>query len=112
MNGFPWRTAILLLPAAGALVLQLIPGRAADLIKGVTVVVAAAEVVLVAIVVYGVATTSAIGGGPLPMHYVEQANWIPAIGASYHLGVDGVSAWILALHAGVFLLGALVVTRP
>ena len=57
MNGFPWLTAILLLPAAGALVLQLIPGRATDLIKGVTMVVAAAEVVLVAIVVHGVATT-------------------------------------------------------
>jgi len=110
-NGFPWLTAILLLPAAGALILQVIPGKAADLVKGVTMVVAAAEVVLVAIVVHGVATTTAIGGGPLPMHYVEQANWIPAIGASYHLGVDGVSAWILALNAGVFLLGALVVPR-
>ena len=50
-------------------------------------------------------------GGPLPMHDVETASWIPAIGASYHLGVDGVSAWILALNAGVFLLGALVVPR-
>ena len=110
-GGFPWLTAILLLPAAGALILQVIPGKASDLIKGLTVVVAAAELVLVAIVVHGVATTTAAGGGPLPMHDVEQANWIPAIGASYHLGVDGVSAWILALNAGVFLLGALVVPR-
>ncbi|MGA2284010.1 MAG: NADH-quinone oxidoreductase subunit M [Candidatus Dormibacteria bacterium] len=110
MSGFPWLTAILLLPVAGAIVLQAVPGRAAGVIKGVTVAFAAVEAVLVGMIVYGVATTGA-SGGPLPMHDVEQASWIPAIGASYHLGVDGVSAWILALNAGVFLLGALVVSR-
>ncbi|MGO8687878.1 MAG: proton-conducting transporter membrane subunit, partial [Candidatus Dormibacteria bacterium] len=110
MSGFPWLTAILLLPVAGALVLQVIPSRARDAIKGVTVTAAAAEAVLVGMIVYGVATGPATGG-PLPMHDVETASWIPAIGASYHLGVDGVSAWILALNAGVFLLGALVVPR-
>jgi len=45
------------------------------------------------------------------MHLQEQASWITSIGATYHLGIDGVSAWILALNAGVFLLGALVVSR-
>ena len=112
MNGFPWLTAILLLPLAGAIVLQAVPSRAVDVIKGVTVTVAAAEAVLVGMIVYGVATTAATGGGPLPMHDVETASWIPAVGASYHLGVDGVSAWILALNAGLFLVGALVVSRP
>jgi NADH-quinone oxidoreductase subunit M len=111
MNGFPWLTAILLLPVAGAIVLQFVPRQAVDVIKGVTVAVATAEAVLVGMIVYGVATPSASSGGPLPMHFAEQASWIPAIGASYHLGVDGVSAWILALNAGVFLLGALVVPR-
>jgi len=110
VSGFPWLTACVVLPVGGAIVLQAIPGRSASTIKGLTVLVAVAEAVLVGMVVYGVATTSG-SGGPLPMHDLEQASWIPAIGASYHLGVDGVSAWMLALNAGVFLLGALVVPR-
>ena len=110
MSGFPWLTVILLLPVAGALLLQVIPSRSSDAIKGVTVAVAAVEAVLVGIIVHGVATTAGTGG-PLPMSFAETASWIPAIGASYHLGVDGVSAWILALNAGVFLLGAVVVPR-
>ena len=111
MSGFPWLTAVVVLPLAGALLLQVIPGRAASAIKAVTLAFAAVEAVLVGMIVYAVATGAADGGGPLPMHLVEQANWIPAIGASYHLGVDGISAWILALNAGVFLLGAVVVPR-
>jgi NADH-quinone oxidoreductase subunit M len=111
MSGLPWLTAIIMLPVGGAIVLQAVPSRAADVIKGVTVAVAAVEAVLVGMIVYGVATTAATGGGPLPMHDVELASWIPVIGASYHVGVDGVSAWILALNAGLFLVGALVVSR-
>lgn len=111
MSGFPWLTAVVVLPVAGAMVLQVIPGKASGPIKAVTAVFAAAEAVLVGMIVFAVATGAADGGGPLPMHLVEQASWIPAIGASYHLGVDGISAWILALNAGVFLLGAVVVPR-
>jgi NADH-quinone oxidoreductase subunit M len=121
VNGWPWLTTILLVPAAGALVLQVLPRRAVTAIKAWAVLVAVAEAVLVGMVVFSVATTSAQGGCPigascpsvlpLPMHLQEQAAWIPAIGASYHLGVDGISAWMLALNAGVFLLGTLVVSR-
>jgi NADH-quinone oxidoreductase subunit M len=49
--------------------------------------------------------------GPLGFHYEEAHTWIPAIGAYYHLGLDGISAWILALNAGVFLLGAVLISR-
>jgi len=125
VSGFPWLTVVLVLPVGGAILLQMLPRRASAAIKGWTVLIATAEAVLVAMVVYQVATGPAQGacpGGPasrcaaislmpLPMHLQEQANWITSIGASYHLGVDGVSAWILALNAGVFLLGALVISR-
>ena len=89
MSGFPWLTAVVVLPVAGAMVLQVIPGKASGPIKAVIAVFAAAEAVLVGMIVFAVATGAADGGGPLPMHLVEQASWIPAIGASYHLGVDG-----------------------
>jgi NADH-quinone oxidoreductase subunit M len=35
---------------------------------------------------------------------VEHADWLPALGSSYHLGVDGISRWLVALNA--FLLPA------
>jgi NADH-quinone oxidoreductase subunit M len=121
MNGYPWLTTIILVPAAGALLLQVIPRRATTVIKGLTVLTAVAEAVLVGMAVYNVASTPAQLGCPaglacggseaLPMHLQEYASWIPAIGASYHLGIDGISAWILALNAGVFLVGALAISR-
>ena len=49
--------------------------------------------------------------GPLPLHFEETHAWLPAINATYHLGIDGISAWLLALNAGVFLLGALAISR-
>ena len=30
---------------------------------------------------------------------VEQKAWLPALGISYHLGVDGISVWLLVLNA-------------
>ena len=38
--------------------------------------------------------------------YVEQANWIPSIGASYHLGIDGLSLLLVMLTT---LLGFLAI---
>ena len=43
MSGFPWLTAVVVLPVAGAMVLQVIPGKASGPIKAVTAVFAAAE---------------------------------------------------------------------
>ncbi len=34
--------------------------------------------------------------------FTEKLAWLPALGASYHLGIDGISVWLLALNA--FLL--------
>jgi NADH-quinone oxidoreductase subunit M len=44
--------------------------------------------------------------GTAKMQFVEHLNWIPAIGASYHLGVDGMSLLLVILTA---LLSFLVV---
>lgn len=109
MSNFPWLTVILLLPLGGSIVMQVLPRRAAAAIKWWTVAVTAATAVLVGMVVAGL-NGSPASSGPLPMHYSEQVNWIPAINASYHIGVDGISAWMLALNAGVFLVGALVIS--
>ncbi len=106
----PWLTVVLLAPLGAAILLQLIPRTAASALKALTVVATLATAVLVWVLVARMNSTP-LSPGPLGFHYQETHTWIPAIGASYHLGIDGISAWILALNAGVFLLGALVVSR-
>ncbi|MGI8846807.1 MAG: complex I subunit 4 family protein [Candidatus Dormibacteria bacterium] len=107
----PWLSVILGLPMAGAVLLLVVPRRAVGLVKAWTVLIAVIEAGLVAVVLANF-TGTASSSGPLPMHFQEQYRWIDFSGfrASYHVGIDGISAWILALNAGVFLLGALVVS--
>ncbi len=123
MNHVPWLTLILVVPLGGALLLQLIPGTQARAIKWTTVLTCLAVAGIVAGVLIAFthapdASTSqalALGGGsrpsPITFQFEERHDWIPPIGASYHLGVDALSAWLLALDAGVFLLGAVVISR-
>jgi NADH-quinone oxidoreductase subunit M len=111
MGSFPWMSTLLALPAAGALVLLILPGRARRVIKGWTILVALAEAVIVALLLINFSTSAATGKA-LPVRYDEQHTWFSFTGftASFHLGIDGVAAWILALNAGVFLLGAVVMS--
>lgn len=107
---FPWLSVVLFGPLAGAAVLPLIPRRAGGAIRAWTILVCAAVAVTVAALVASVAQLPN-GGGPRGLHYEEHHEWIPSIGAGYHLGLDGISGWFLALNAGVFFLGSLVVSR-
>ena len=106
----PWLTLILVVPAGAAILLQLVPRRMTGAVKGVTVFATAAAAVLVGLVVAWMPSRAG-SGAPLTMFFQEQHDWIPAIGAAYHVGIDGLSASLLALNAGVFLVGALVVSR-
>ena len=106
----PWLTVVLLLPLAGSLLLQVIPRTATTLIKAVTVTATLATAVIVWGLVAHMGDSPHVAG-PLSFHYSEVHDWIPSIGATYHLGLDGISAWILALNAGVFLLGAVLMSR-
>ena len=123
MNHVPWLTLILVVPVGATLLLQLIPGTATRAVKWLTVLTCLAVAGIVAGVLVGFthapdvnsSQAAVLGGGsrpsPITFQFEERHDWIPAIGAGYHLGVDGVSAWLLALDAGVFLLGALVLAR-
>ena len=112
MSGVPWLTLVIVIPAGGAILLQLLPRTATGAIKGVTVFTTAAVGVIVGQLIAAMPHTAAVGSSPpVTFFYTELRDWIPGIGASYSLGLDGLSAWLLALNAGVFLLGALAVSR-
>ena len=42
--------------------------------------------------------------GSSDMQFVEQASWVPSLGISYHLGVDGLSAWFVPLTAFITVI--------
>jgi NADH-quinone oxidoreductase subunit M len=123
MSNIPWLTLILVVPVGGSLLLQPVAKTQTRLIKGITILTLLAVAAIVAGVVVGFthspdpATSQAalLSGGtrpsPITFQFEEHHDWIPAIGASYHLGVDALSAWLLVLDTGVFLLGAVVIVR-
>jgi len=123
MNHVPWLTLILVVPLGGALLLQLIPRTATGAIKAVTILSMLAVAGIVAGVMLAFTHTpdpassqaALLSGGtrnsPITFQFEEHHDWIPAIGASYHLGLDALSGWLLVLDSGVFLLGAVVVAR-
>lgn len=106
----PWLTLVIVIPVGAALLLQIVPRRLTSAIKGVTLLTTAAIAVIVGVLVAMLPHTAA-ANHPVALHYEETHAWIPGIGATYHLGLDGLSGWLLALNAGVFLIGALAVSR-
>lgn len=92
-------TLIVFLPAAGALALFAIPKSQEGAHKWTALAVSGATAVLAVIAVavfdYGAAERFQFG---------VSLDWIPAIGAGYHIGVDGISLPLLTLSAAVTVL--------
>ncbi|TLY39983.1 MAG: NADH-quinone oxidoreductase subunit M [Nitrospirae bacterium] len=89
--GFPILSQLLFLPLAGALVLWLLEEE--DLIKNATLAVAAVELFLAMILLVRFVPDSAA------MQFAERLQWIPPLGISYHLAVDGISVLFVGLTA-------------
>jgi NADH-quinone oxidoreductase subunit M len=124
MNSIPWLTLLLVIPVGGAIALQAVPRTSPNAAKWLTIAITLLEGAVVAGLLVSFtqnpaghsfalpqgAGASAQQASPLTFQFEEQRDWIPKIGASYHLGIDGLSAWLIGLDAFVFLLGAVVVT--
>lgn len=87
--GFPLLTVLLFLPLLGAMILW--PQRDSDLLKKSALGVAVLEFVLSVILLVRFIPESAA------MQFSERAEWIPALGISYHLAVDGISILFVGL---------------
>ena len=87
----PLLTLIVFTPLAGALVLALLP-REHD--AGLRRAALVFSLVPLALSLWLLARFDAADAG---FQLVERASWIPAWGASYHLGVDGVSLFLVVL---------------
>jgi len=103
MNETTWQqwaiTITTFLPIAGAVVVMLVPSSKDKMIRGLGVVTTAlAFLCSIAIAIGFDYDRSA------ELQFVKNVDWIPAIGARYHVGIDGIS---LPLFVLTFLLGLL-----
>ena len=88
-------TITTLLPVVGALVIMLVPKEQDRLIRGLAIVVSAIALVLAAAIAIG------FDYGTSGLQYELNVKWIEAIGARYHVGIDGIS---MPLYVLTFLL--------
>jgi NADH-quinone oxidoreductase subunit M len=99
---FPILSVIIFLPLAAGLAILLMPAERKDWIKGIALAASAVDLVLTVVVYFSY--DIAAGG----YQFIEQMPWLPALGISYYVGVDGIGAPMVLLSGLVILSGVLV----
>lgn len=99
---FPILSIIVLTPVVAGMLILLIPGERKTEIR-VAALAAAFIAMSLSVWVY-FSYDVAVGG----YQFIEKYNWLPALGISYHLGVDGISAPLLLLTGVVMFTGVLI----
>jgi NADH-quinone oxidoreductase subunit M len=99
----PWLSLVLVLPVAGALLVLLAPGIARNVIRQLGILATGLTLVLTLVILFGFRH----GVGGLHFQYEQSLPWIPSLGISYHLGVDGLSVFLLALGGLLYFLAML-----
>lgn len=95
-------TALILIPLLGALITLLLPKESSGLVKRFALLVSLIPLVIVA-AMWGPFDAEA------GMQFVQRYEWVPTIGASFHLGVDGISypmLWVTALVSVLAVVAA------
>ena len=91
-SDFPWLTALIVAPLVGAAILWLLPAGARRHTRAVALTVALVEVAI------GVAALSAFDTGDAgSQQLTETHQWIPSLGVSYAVGVDGVGIALILM---------------
>lgn len=98
MTTLPILSLLLLVPLGAALITTLLPRDNARLVKGWAFVAVAVEF---ALSLYLLANFAPNTG---QMQFVEYAPWVPQIGIAYHIGVDGLSLWLVLLTTFLMLI--------
>ena len=93
---FPILTTLVFLPAAGALLVALIPKSRQDIAVLVGIVASVAEAAFAVFMLVDFSTKNA------GFQFVSRQDWIPDFGISWHLGVDGISLFLVLLTAVIF----------
>ena len=81
-------TVVVMLPIAGALLLSAIPRSQEELIKRLGLAVTVVTFVI------SLALLFTFDFGAASYQFETNVPWISAIGANYHIGIDGISLWL------------------
>ncbi len=94
----PILSALIVFPLVAALITAFLPRGNNRIIKGWALLAVAIEFILsLYLLLKFVPNTS-------DMQFVEQYNWVPQFGISYHVGVDGLSFWMVMLTTFLMLI--------
>ncbi len=100
-HGFPLLTAIVLVPAIAGVLVALVP-RARE--EAVTIIGVAGTVITAVLAVFIVIEFKRAN---VDYQLVSQHAWIKSLGISWHLGVDGISLWLVVLTGLLFPIALL-----
>jgi NADH-quinone oxidoreductase subunit M len=98
--GFPLLSFIIFLPTIGAILLLAFNSKKHGLIRSFAFLVAMVDFL------FSLLLLPNFQRGVAHFQFVEKIDWIPAIGASYHVGVDGISLLLVLLSS---FLGPIVI---
>ncbi len=93
---FPILTTLIFLPAAGALLVALIPAEREEIAKLLGILVSTATGVLTVLLMVNFSVSNA------GFQFVTRQKWITDFGISWHLGVDGISLFLVVLTGVLF----------
>jgi NADH-quinone oxidoreductase subunit M len=99
---FPFLSIIIFTPIVTGMLILLVPGERKSLIRWMALAGATIALSLSVIVYFGY--DRSMSG----YQYIEQASWIPRLGISYHVGVDGMNLPLVLLTGLVIFTGVLI----
>jgi NADH-quinone oxidoreductase subunit M len=91
MPQVPWLTGLVVVPVIGGILLMVLRKDREKEIRHVAFVVALVEFVA------SLALFFKFQNGIATLQFVENVSWIPGIGARYHMGIDGISLFLVLL---------------
>lgn len=98
MSNLPILSLLIVVPLLAALITALLPRNNPRLVKGWAFVAVAVEFALSLYMLANFIPNTS------EMQFVEYAPWIPQIGIAYHVGVDGLSFWLVMLTTFLMLI--------
>jgi NADH-quinone oxidoreductase subunit M len=96
VGGLPLLNSLIVVPAVGAVVVALLPRTSSYLARQIGVVFSA---VTAAVAVY---LLTQFDTGDPNMQFESVQSWIPDLGISWHVGVDGISLFLVVMTAVMF----------
>jgi NADH-quinone oxidoreductase subunit M len=98
-------SVVTFLPLAGAILLMLLP-RNDNAFRWIALVTTLVNFILTLVI------TFSFDRGKAGYQYVEKVEWIPALGSSYHMGVDGVSVLMILVSGMLFFISVIASWKP